>query len=218
MRFPKLHPLVWLVGIAGTVLLLALATSASVTVATLDASAVRGMHVSVVEAPRTEWVLGLTTLAGSDAALIVTVIASIALALLRHWQGAVVLLLSVLVTQVVVDVLKGVVARPRPGDGPVADPASFSFPSGHSATAVALYLTLALVAVHALRGPARVVAAVAGLMLVATIGASRVYLGVHYPTDVVAGWLTGAAVVLCCWATVTWVRRTRPWERLVPAR
>lgn len=212
MSLPRWHPLIWLAAIAAAVLALAGATTASATVAALDASAVEGVDLSVVEPPRTEWVLGVTTIAATDVALVVTAVAFVVLALLRHWQGAVVLLLSVLVTQAVVDLAKGLVSRPRPsGQGPVADPSSFSFPSGHSATAVALYLTLALVAVHALRGPARVLAAVAGLALVVVIGASRVYLGVHYPTDVLAGWLTGAGVVLSCWALVSWLRRARPW-------
>jgi undecaprenyl-diphosphatase len=69
---------------------------------------------------------------------------------------------------------------------------SFSFPSGHSAGAVVLYgVVTYLVWKHLRTAWQRIGVVAAALLIVAGIGASRVYLGVHYPTDVAAGYLVG---------------------------
>jgi undecaprenyl-diphosphatase len=73
-------------------------------------------------------------------------------------------------------------------------------PSAHSASAVALYIMLALIAGTALRGRVRGSAWAATIALALAIGLSRVYLGAHYPTDVLAGWLTGGILVVGAWA------------------
>jgi undecaprenyl-diphosphatase len=84
-------------------------------------------------------------------------------------------------------------ARPEPFFGLVA-PETYSFPSGHALFSTCLYGAVAWrLAAGAGRGAARVALACAAAALVATIGYSRIYLGVHYPTDVLAGALVGAA-------------------------
>ena len=96
--------------------------------------------------------------------------------------------------------VKAIVGRPRP---PLAhrlvSAGSTSFPSGHAAQNAAILPALALAAI-ALGANRRISLglAVAGALLV---GLSRVFLGVHYPSDVLAGWLLGAAWLVCCaWA------------------
>jgi undecaprenyl-diphosphatase len=79
--------------------------------------------------------------------------------------------------------------RPEPFfDTPL--PASYSFPSGHALLSFCCYGTLAAVA--DVRGALRWLLRAASVALILLIGISRVYLGVHYPTDVIAGYLTGA--------------------------
>lgn len=99
--------------------------------------------------------------------------------------------------------------RPRPDIVPHDSyVSSASFPSGHSMMAAVVYLTLAVM-IARVRPHWRLKAyilfcAVAISMLV---GVSRVYLGVHWPTDVLAGWFIGAGWALLCWALTLWLQR-----------
>jgi undecaprenyl-diphosphatase len=101
----------------------------------------------------------------------------------------------------VVALTKALVTRPRPdADVALVDPSGYSFPSAHSASSVALYITLALIAAGLWRRQFRLVAYVAAALVVLLVGLSRVYLGAHYSTDVLAGWLVGGALVAAAWA------------------
>ena len=97
--------------------------------------------------------------------------------------------------------LKQAFQRPRPDVVPhLREVMTMSFPSGHAMTSAVVYLTLgALLMRVAERRLTKWY--FMGLALAATflVGASRVYLGVHYPTDVLAGWLVGLSWALLCW-------------------
>jgi len=127
------------------------------------------------------------------------------------WQrpgDALLVALAVGGAEILNDLLKLLFARHRP---PLADLASSSFPSGHATGSIVLYGLLVYFALRA-GGPLwrRILAAVAGLLVVLLVGLSRVYLGEHYPTDVLGGWAIGllwlAGVVT---AVETWQRRRR---------
>ena len=112
-------------------------------------------------------------------------------------KRAAVTLAQVMAGAVVCNVgLKRLIHCPRPEPFFGTDPSSYSFPSGHALYSLCFYGVLASVlAVHTPERAARIAICVAAAVLVAGIGLSRVYLGVHYPSDVIAGYL-GAAFVL----------------------
>jgi membrane-associated phospholipid phosphatase len=96
--------------------------------------------------------------------------------------------------EVINAVLKNAFERPRPSlSEPLATASGFSFPSGHAMASTALYATLALVLTRGRSMRTRLTAMGTVAALVGAIGLSRVYLGVHFPTDVAAGWSAGLA-------------------------
>jgi undecaprenyl-diphosphatase len=109
--------------------------------------------------------------------------------------------IAVLSGTVLSNVLKEVFDRPRPDVEAATRVFTASFPSGHATLSAVVFLTLGVLLAEStsdkrLRG----FFIGLGIFLTLTVGISRVYLGVHYPTDVIAGWSLGAAWALLCWA------------------
>jgi membrane-associated phospholipid phosphatase len=127
----------------------------------------------------------LTDLGSFPVAAAVILVAAIYLWRAHGPTGAVMLAGGLIVLLVLVNVSKELVGRPRPA-GRFYDPSGLSFPSGHSAYATAW------VAAAVLTGRRGLIAA--ATFIVIAVGASRLYLHVHYLTDVVAGMALGAAV------------------------
>lgn len=100
--------------------------------------------------------------------------------------------------------LKAVIARPRPDVVPwLSHVHSSSFPSGHSMMSAVVYLSLGLMLSDLTsRRLVKTFVVVAPLTISALVGFSRVYMGVHYPTDIVAGWWLGISWSLTCWLAV----------------
>jgi membrane-associated phospholipid phosphatase len=150
------------------------------------------------------WLLagaGVATTIGSPQAVdVVTVVVGLILLVGRRIR-AVLYLLVVRVVELGVETgVKQVVHRPRPlWLDPVAHASGFSFPSGHAGGSAAVYGALLVLVLTATRRPARLAAGalvVLVAVLVAAVAASRVLLGVHYPSDVTAGVLVGVICLL----------------------
>jgi undecaprenyl-diphosphatase len=119
----------------------------------------------------------------------------------RRRGQAMLMLVSVAGGLALNDLLKFIFDRPRP-DLVLHSARVFtsSFPSGHAALSSVTYLTMgALFAHHAPSASVRVYVMSVAILFVSLVGASRVYLGLHYPTDVLAGWCLGSAWGLACW-------------------
>lgn len=102
---------------------------------------------------------------------------------------------------VVSQVLKWKFDRPRPDLVPALTRVyTLSFPSGHAAMSAVTYLTIGVLCARAqLRTAVKGYLPGVAIFLTLIVGVSRVYLGVHWPTDVLAGWAGGAAWALLCW-------------------
>lgn len=130
----------------------------------------------------------------------------------RSWTPPALLLVTSVGTGLTVFLIKLTIARPRPVPAPnAATEDSFAFPSGHSAHSAAVYLMLAFLLSKLLRGQwARVSAVLGAVLLVLITGFSRLVLGVHSPSDVVAGWLLGAVFTLVLISLQTLSARLAP--------
>jgi undecaprenyl-diphosphatase len=151
----------------------------------------------------------LTALGGVAVLTLLTVAVAAWLALRRLWGATWLLLASVGGGIVVSTLLKLAFERARPDLVPHGSHvSSASFPSGHSMMAAVVYLTLGvlLARVEPRRRTKAYVLSVA-VILTLLVGVSRVYLGVHWPTDVLAGWSIGAGWALLCWLVARWLQR-----------
>ena len=124
--------------------------------------------------------------------------------------GAVVLVASSFAAAILTEATKRLQERPRPDLVPkLVDVTGLSYPSGHSLASSAVYLTAAFVLVrHVDTLRERIAAVVFTAMIVLSIGASRVYLGVHYPSDVLGGILLGTSLGLLLAAVLRRLDRT----------
>jgi membrane-associated phospholipid phosphatase len=149
----------------------------------------------------TPWVTttmeGVSWLGSSQGLLLVTIAAASFLVARRHLREAALVALAFAGGELLYSLLKVEFARPRPSfaDPVVPQGEGYSFPSGHATASMAVYGALAYLALTTLRGTRWPrVACTAGLLaLVAAIAFSRLYLGKHFPSDVIAGWCVAAA-------------------------
>lgn len=129
------------------------------------------------------------------------------LALHRRYREAVFLVASIGIGLGVLFLLKLGFDRPRPELVPHGQEVfTASFPSGHSMTATMTYLTLAALLARMERRTREQVFPIAVALFVSfLVGLSRVYLGVHYPTDVLGGWALGTAWAVLSWLVADWL-------------
>ncbi len=151
---------------------------------------------------RSDWLTDLneavTKLGSAPATLAVALVAAAWLGLRRRWPELAVLVAAVALTHLAVPILKEALDRPRPPGGLVGADGD-SWPSGHAAYAV-IYPWLALTATSRLRSRLThgTLLVVAGALLAAAIGLSRVYLRVHYVSDVSSGAALGVTMFAAC--------------------
>jgi len=156
-----------------------------------------------------EMMRDFTALGGIGVLVAVTLAVIGYLVLTRKRYAAITIVVAIVTGLMLSHALKWGFARPRPELVPHGQVVyTQSFPSGHAMLSALVYLTLGalLARTQACRGVRVYFLAVAGL-LTAVVGVSRVYLGVHWPTDVLAGWVGGAGWALLCWLVILWLQR-----------
>jgi undecaprenyl-diphosphatase len=156
----------------------------------------------------------ITALGGPTVLAIITLITGTFLLLDGKKHMALLLYASVGSGLLLSTVLKDLFARPRPDLVPYATNfSSGSFPSGHSMLSAVTYLTLgALLARSQERRRLKEYFLVTAVLLSFLVGVSRVYLGVHWPTDVLAGWTAGASWAALCWIVARHLQRRQTIE------
>lgn len=143
----------------------------------------------------------VTALGGVGVLSFITLSVAGYLLLIRKYRTMLLILIAIGGGALLTTLLKGIYARPRPDlELHQMFVVSASFPSGHSMLSAVTYLTLGVLLTR-LQPHRRVKAYIIGLALLLTlmVGISRVYLGVHWPTDVLAGWVAGCVWALLCY-------------------
>lgn len=151
----------------------------------------------------------LTGLGSFGVLTLITLSALGFLLLERKRHAAILLAVAVLGGVVLTNVLKIGFDRPRP---PLSDYEPLlwtaSFPSGHSTMAAVVYLTIGALIARVRPDPrVRAYVLILSVLVALIIGLSRIYLGVHWPTDVLAGWAVGSAWALLCWLVALVLQR-----------
>jgi membrane-associated phospholipid phosphatase len=141
---------------------------------------------------------GVTSLGSRNATIGFAMLGSIVLGYKRKWRNVLVLWVSVIGVSLFVQVGKRTFGRARPAQAAYYPETGYSFPSGHSATAMTLYGLLGYFFIRSQkRTRSRVLIGVLASSLILAVGFSRIYLGVHFLSDVLGGYLLGI-----CWLIV----------------
>jgi undecaprenyl-diphosphatase len=147
---------------------------------------------------------------GSVTVLTIVVVLTMGYLLLDGKKAAALLvLISVAGGGMLNRLMKGLFDRERPDIVPhLVNETSLSYPSGHAMASAVTYLTIGVMLARTQQRPAlKVYFFTAAVTLSLLIGSSRVYLGVHWPTDVLAGWTAGSAWAMGIWVIASWLHR-----------
>jgi undecaprenyl-diphosphatase len=151
------------------------------------------------------WITGvlldLTSLGGPTViTLVVLAVVGFLLLQTRYWTAFFIFMTAV-TGEVLSYAMKSVFARPRPTVVPhLREAFSSSFPSGHAMQSAIIYLTLGAVLMRITESRlTKIYCCTVAMLLTFLVGVSRVWLGVHYPTDVLAGWIVGLFWACLCW-------------------
>ena len=167
-----------------------------------DVSAMDSAILLAVARTRTPWLtiaaIDVTALGSITLVVLFSTFTLVVLLVLRDRLGALQMLAASAGAGILTLLTKDIIERVRPEQAQrLIIVSGFSYPSGHSVSTSALYLTIAIIAGrHVQHSGARAVIFLAVSAVVIMVGASRVYLGVHYATDVVSGVSLGAAWAL----------------------
>jgi undecaprenyl-diphosphatase len=187
-----------------------------------DTQAFDEAMLHLIDEHRVAWVerslLEITALGTGLVVMMVVGTAAMFLWLTRHRYSSMLLLVATAGGLLLNNILKYTFKRPRPQVFEWVDsPVTSSFPSGHAMSAAIVYVTVAYLAARLMkRRVFRLLTMLAAFLLIALIGLSRMYLGVHYPSDVLGGYVIGIGWAAFCMATLEAIqaygRRNAPRE------
>lgn len=176
----------------------------------LDIEIATWFHVNAMT-PWTRLMLMVSQMNGIGGILLMTVVFAAFLAWKREWYWIAFIALAVPCGMLLNTLTKLAFSRARPSfDDPLVTLSTYSFPSGHTMASTLFYGTLAAFLMPRVWKPMRAWVVAAAIAMVALVGFSRIYLGAHYFTDVMAAAAQGVAwLSLCLMALATYLRRAR---------
>ena len=149
--------------------------------------------------------LFVTYLAKGEVITVGVITISLILILIKKWRFLKALLISVLGGEAFVWIVKNIIDRPRPPlVNALVNENTYSFPSGHTFVAIAFYGLLVYFVIQSERNKfLKIISFIIGSILIILVGLSRIYLGAHWPSDVLASFVSGAA-----WLSIliTWLK------------
>ena len=143
----------------------------------------------------------ITGLGSTIVLVMVTAVTIFYLLLIGRWRTALLVLVTVGGGQILSSLLKLGIDRPRPDlVSHLAEVQTLSFPSGHAMMSAVTYLTLGSMLAGIVPGRAtKIYVLGVAVLITLMVGVSRIYLGVHWPSDVLAGWCAGFTWAMLCW-------------------
>ncbi|MFK0691227.1 phosphatase PAP2 family protein [Mesorhizobium sp. IMUNJ 23033] len=153
----------------------------------------------------------ITSLGSASVLVLITAAVIVYLLMIRRPATALLIFVAVAGGQVLSSLLKAGIDRPRPDlVSHLVNETSFSFPSGHAMLSAVTYLTLGSLAARFLHGrTTKIFVLCLAVLTTVLVGISRVYLGVHWPSDVLAGWCAGFAWAMLCWLVARVLQRRK---------
>lgn len=153
---------------------------------------------STVTDSRAAVILVMTEIGGTEAIVVLTLIVTVSLFIKKMYTAALWFGLTISLSPgVLVHLMKPVIGRERPEFLRLAAESTYSFPSGHSTASTVFYGMLGLILILSVQKLwKKIIIAFITVTIILFVMASRIYLGVHFPTDVLAGFSFGAATVL----------------------
>jgi undecaprenyl-diphosphatase len=153
----------------------------------------------------------ITSLGSSIVLTLITAATIVYLLLIRRPRTALLIFVAVAGGQLLSSLLKLEIDRPRPDlVSHLVNETSLSFPSGHAMLSAVTYLTLGSLAARFLPGrTTKIYVLSLAVLITLLVGVSRVYLGVHWPSDVLAGWCAGFAWAMLCWLAARMLQRSK---------
>ncbi len=150
----------------------------------------------------------VTALGGVTVLSLVTLVVAGYLLIVRKHHAMWLVLVATFTGLILSSLLKYVIDRARPEIVPhLSHVYTSSFPSGHSMLSAVVYLTLGSLLARIAPGMlVKLYCIGVAMLLTFLVGISRVYMGVHYPTDVLAGWTAGLVWAILCWLVARWLQ------------
>lgn len=137
----------------------------------------------------------ITIIADTYQSAIITILIVAFLYIKKYYREALFLAITMSACGIAMPLLKNIFSRERPDFYRLIEISGYSFPSGHTTSATTMYLTLAIVVLSIMNKLNKYFIFSIAVIGIVIIGSSRIYLGVHYPTDVMAGICLGISIV-----------------------